>query len=420
MSKMPFKCSASGCRSNYDSTSEKVTVFQFPADDNLKTLWMKRLKIKKITISTRVCSKHFKTSDIDRSNQRCSLKPIAVPVELNVGQLTSEVVRELEDGEIVGFAQFIEGLEELQDRIVDNWNIYSQSNGVCLYRLSNSSHDELFHDINFSFKILINEQMKVKVVKNEKEASSKELSWLLQDSLLQRWSQLEELLEHYQFEPDIEVKTVASCSLRKALDILDQLKCDEIQDRINIITNQLVTLINERASFPIDVDHETYCTTDTCQQGDDIEDDYGETFEEFLDQDENDQVGEFHNETDTSAANLMEFLEPDEVIKNKHQGDSGEFKCDKCYMILLSEGGLHSHFKSCTAPRIEIHQRKSEHNVCDTCGKVFRTSKGLKEHMKTHDKMHRIQCSQCDAVLFSGTLQRHIKAVHNKIKPFTW
>ena len=41
---MPNKCCMGGCYSNYDGTNKKVTVFSFPADDELKRiLWFASL-----------------------------------------------------------------------------------------------------------------------------------------------------------------------------------------------------------------------------------------------------------------------------------------------------------------------------------------------------------------------------------------
>jgi THAP domain len=39
---MPLKCSVKDCKSNYDTTTEKVTVFAFPSDQELLEKWLER------------------------------------------------------------------------------------------------------------------------------------------------------------------------------------------------------------------------------------------------------------------------------------------------------------------------------------------------------------------------------------------
>jgi hypothetical protein len=39
---MPYKCSIKDCRSNFDSTAEKVTVFGFPKEEEILTKWLNK------------------------------------------------------------------------------------------------------------------------------------------------------------------------------------------------------------------------------------------------------------------------------------------------------------------------------------------------------------------------------------------
>jgi hypothetical protein len=58
---MPRKCCVPACKSNYSSESEKVTVFRFPKDENLKQKWIRcihRHNFKPNTQSV-VCIHHF-------------------------------------------------------------------------------------------------------------------------------------------------------------------------------------------------------------------------------------------------------------------------------------------------------------------------------------------------------------------------
>ena len=40
---MPQKCSVENCKSNYDSSNDKVTVFKFPSDPEKLELWLSAL-----------------------------------------------------------------------------------------------------------------------------------------------------------------------------------------------------------------------------------------------------------------------------------------------------------------------------------------------------------------------------------------
>lgn len=63
---MPKKCCVPGCKSNYDSTKEYVTVFQFPSDPAMRETWRKCIPRKNWTPtkSAVVCRKHFRACDM--------------------------------------------------------------------------------------------------------------------------------------------------------------------------------------------------------------------------------------------------------------------------------------------------------------------------------------------------------------------
>ena len=58
---MPRKCSVGYCKSNYDSTAEKITVHGFRSDRNEQQLWLDALpnRIAKVTRYIGVCAKHW-------------------------------------------------------------------------------------------------------------------------------------------------------------------------------------------------------------------------------------------------------------------------------------------------------------------------------------------------------------------------
>ena len=65
-----MKCSVTGCKSNYTSTSENgnVSVFRIPTDENLRRKWLKKIPRKDWipTPSSRVCEKQFDSKYISR------------------------------------------------------------------------------------------------------------------------------------------------------------------------------------------------------------------------------------------------------------------------------------------------------------------------------------------------------------------
>ncbi|CRL02290.1 CLUMA_CG015301, isoform A [Clunio marinus] len=173
---MPFKCSVKGCRSNYDSTKEKVSIFQFPADIKIQEEWLKIIEISNssVTNSSRVCAKHFDPKDIDTSARRTLLKPTAIPIYQNYDKQQAQVSIQLDNlteqefceilvkdecddvGDIIpDFGYFCNQLEVLES--LENWNMYIESRGVCLYRLS--CVDDGFSDVVMKMKVLINNQM---------------------------------------------------------------------------------------------------------------------------------------------------------------------------------------------------------------------------------------------------------------------
>lgn len=151
---MPYKCSVKGCRSNYDSTNEKVSVFQFPTDENLRKKWLEMVQLNSevLTNSSRVCCKHFDDQDIENSNnsRRNLLKSCAVPrIEIidkspRVHMMQDEFVESIieieyekasldDGGKINNFTYFCEALEQFHESIFEHWNIFTHEKGKLLH-----------------------------------------------------------------------------------------------------------------------------------------------------------------------------------------------------------------------------------------------------------------------------------------------
>lgn len=106
---------------------------------------------------------------------------------------------------IDNISSFMIGLKsQKQSSWKPHWNIFEQQDGVCFYRLS---RDKYFRNVTMSFKILVNNDMKMTMYKNEVEADHSELNWILKHSQLEHWSQFHRLMEYYQQEPRIKLRS---------------------------------------------------------------------------------------------------------------------------------------------------------------------------------------------------------------------
>lgn len=65
---MPLKCCVTGCRSNYENEKGYVSVFKFPTDENMKRIWMEKIRRKDWTPgpNARVCELHFQSKFISK------------------------------------------------------------------------------------------------------------------------------------------------------------------------------------------------------------------------------------------------------------------------------------------------------------------------------------------------------------------
>lgn len=68
---MPYACCVPGCKSNYESKGDNVSVFRFPKDETRRTKWVQHIHRKDyvVTKNSRVCIKHFADHFILREDQ---------------------------------------------------------------------------------------------------------------------------------------------------------------------------------------------------------------------------------------------------------------------------------------------------------------------------------------------------------------
>lgn len=317
---MPYKCSVKGCRSNYDSTHEKVTVFSIPLDPELRDAWISNLMLTSTKKSARVCIKHFNPDDIENQNKRNSLKQGAVPTQeihrheatqwLDGRLLMQEVPLEeaIDEDLIGGFDDILGSIEEIQESLKTDWNVFSNNEGICFYKLA--PKDEEFSDIAFSFKICVNRNMSVRIFQNDIESSCEEIGY----TVLTTWSQLSDLLTKYQAEPPIEITRDPYVHLRKALGALELIANDEIAEDIDVIKIQIENLFRQAEAKENEELYQSVIEEDFIVEDNSMEDVTGE---DYLDD------------------------------ADYRQAATDMYKCRYCLVQLISAKGLKAHEMKC-------------------------------------------------------------------------
>ncbi|KAG5667539.1 hypothetical protein PVAND_015518 [Polypedilum vanderplanki] len=352
---MPYKCSIKDCRSNFDSTSEKVTVFNFPKDEKLLNKWLENIQLKSsiITKSSRICIKHFTPEDID-NNFRNILKPNAIP-QSKISNSLQNILDPIE----IDFDQLC---HEIEDNF-SNLRIFKNSNGICVYKLE---FNEEISDVIMKIKIIVNKEMKIKVINNEVEEISCELQSL---------SQLNEIIEKYFFEGKSkfldEENSIEETFDDDIIEYIDPLKCENCSI---IFKNQL------------GLEHHIK----TCK---------------------NPKTIIFNcsicNENFQSTFQLK-------IHQKKNHATSNKIKCHLCNLILTSTASLNRHLNA-----VHLMLRKYK---CKICNKTFATASTRNAHEKTHEKNSEMEqflnkkennlycCPNCDEKFnFAHQLQSHLE-----------
>lgn len=149
---------------------------------------------------------------------------------------------------IDNFDCFVIGLsaQEEHEPWKEHWSIFEQHDGICFYRLS---RDEYFRNVTMAFKILVDKDMNVLIYKNEVEADSTELSWILKLSKLRLWSQFYRLMGYYQKEPEVIFQSSPVPHIKSALAKLNNIgESENIFGLIDMIKSQLSLVLKEMIS----------------------------------------------------------------------------------------------------------------------------------------------------------------------------
>ena len=256
---MPRKCSVIFCKSNYDSTEEKVCVYGFPNEEAEREKWIKALpnKISNITRNIGICVKHWPPDCPTRQVKRFK-RPIEPPSifpgcppscipstskERNIEErgITSRQRTEIED-ELIAF--------DNEDRII-SWSVFKNditrsnsilNNKLCPVIFENCVKLYYIVDDQTDFVIQITGDFKVSAKRSHSPIVIRDL--LGYQCCLERWSQLEAIIvrtKHSSLSPSIEV-TATITNLQAKL----QNSEDDVSVRRRFLCDQLMRLYEQR------------------------------------------------------------------------------------------------------------------------------------------------------------------------------
>jgi THAP domain len=369
---MVFKCCVVNCRTNYDTQPNRYPVFAFPSLLELRQQWIERIETKssKITHSSRVCVRHFNPDDVKMTNKlRTILKPNAVPVGnehviesesesedeeeedlYETGGEADELIKEdfiehVEEEILFTFEDFNAKVDENQQSIAEHWNIYIHPSAICFYRLT--TIDEVFHDVNISYKIIVSNEMQIKLFKGEVEASNKEISWAMHNSRVQSWEHFDEILDYYRQEPEIIRKRQPVKDLLKAFELFSQVAIDEIKDEMDYVKLKFGSIVEKALQLALPEDNEEEDEEDVDTKEGIIEPKQEVTYVEALDEAlvTLDETSHFDDPMDGLEEIVVDVAQTKEEEELKILN-----KCPNCFITCISEQSLNSHMKSCNAP----------------------------------------------------------------------
>ncbi|XP_045460424.1 uncharacterized protein LOC123670894 [Harmonia axyridis] len=255
---MPRCCSVLGCRSNYKSTKENVSVFRFPKDPVRRLDWIDAIHKDnkfKITTNTVVCIKHFLDKDILKEDVLPTLDGSFIRVPRKIPKLKDDAIPsifpnqpskkspsvfpertdpeesnqndlDIQD-QIESFSHFC---SHFKDKEISNFlfNV-KENNSVVFYKIN---FEGVIPKITSGFKIL--NDLKVEVFRDNINVPISEFNSLLGDRYIcDRWSKFENLivqLNRIDLDSDSSADTCKSS---------DPLVVNEVKEEIKKIDNTI-------------------------------------------------------------------------------------------------------------------------------------------------------------------------------------
>lgn len=283
---MPNHCCVPDCKSNYSSNKEEhVTTFKFPKDDFLKNKWISVIRRPDFTPSSSsvVCIKHFDDDDVIRYHtvngklikesplKYLKIKPEAVPrlfthfpdyllspkikPRLGVEERRMKIIK-YHEIEVKHFFEkdkinnFEDLLQNLTKKIkLSEWDHKIQNNNLYIYLL------EINDTLKVRSYIEISAELQTTVFVKDVKLHYNDLKWLFNNTklVLEKWSQLENLLARYKHEDKISQKPI-QYYLEKALAYLyeaQELNNDEFKHEktLELVTDQVKLMIASKISY---------------------------------------------------------------------------------------------------------------------------------------------------------------------------
>jgi hypothetical protein len=106
---------------------------------------------------------------------------------------------------------------------------------------------------------------------------------------------------------------------------------------------------------------------------------------------------------------------PTESKKSRMRRDTNmnlSLYCDFCGKVFSNKQKLVHH----------IWCHRIDPCICEICGKVCKSNTALKKHLTSHTNQEhpRSKCPQCDRILLTSNIKKHIRIFHQKIRKFSW
>jgi hypothetical protein len=246
-----------------------------------------------------------------------------------------------------------------------SWSMFVHEDGLCVYKMGSNDN---FRDVYMSFKIVIDQELRVSIYKENVRASIHELDWVLQDSKLEYLSQFWKLLDYYFIEPDIMEENSSNQAPSHAFESPQSEATSSCPVEVKKVQNPAI--------------HQTRPKKPTMA----------------------------HTTSDSGTSNKKVKSGPNRKCSAK---------CPKCLKKINGGIGVAAHLSKCNAASKPLRKRKIFKSVCWECNKKFKTKSSCAEHLAAvhnfHIKDPENFCFKCKKVPIEG-IRTHSQLHNCKFK----